>query len=179
MSESLSISTSNSSCFHTHFFLYLWSLQSLSGLRWALPGQVLSPPSVDSPRSAIPEISGLILPGPWKYMDDWTEITHYSLSYRKPNKNKVRYLPLRVVPTYSFTIPGTLNVCRNYPERKQEGAQGYRDFCSDRTEMKRGCLLRMRLTLIFVENELNDHNAVFHLLWWFSSPYLLTATREF
>lgn len=40
-----------------------------------------------SPRSAVPEISALILPGPWKYTNSGTEIAHYlSLSYRKQAK---------------------------------------------------------------------------------------------
>lgn len=119
-----------------------------------------------------------LVPGSIWMMEQKSHITVFLTGSKTKTKSDIflsEWSPL----TRSCTIPGTLNVCRNYPERKQERAQGYRDFCSDRTEMKRGCLLRMRLTLIFVENELNDHKAVFHLLWWFSSPYLLTATREF
>lgn len=164
---------------HTYFVLYLWSSQSLSGLRWALQGQVLSLPSVDSPRSAVPEISGLILPAPWKYMNDWTEITHYSLSYRKQNTNNDRHLPLRVaLLSHSCTIAGALNMCRNFPEKRQERAQGYGDICSDGIERKTGCLFSTRFTLILVENEWNSHKIVFHQMGWFSSPHLLATTRK-
>ena len=75
-------------------------------------------------------------------------------------------------------IAGALNMCRNFPEKRQKRAQGYGDICSDGIERKRGCLFSTRFTLILVENEWNSHKIVFHQMGWFSSPHLLATTRK-
>lgn len=127
--RTMSVSESHSSCFHACISFYTCLIitvliqaeisSSRTGLRLFFQSILQDQQS--------PEIIGLILPGPWKYMNGQTEIA--CVVFLTGSKTKTMtdlFLSEWSLLTHSCTIAEALNMCRNLPEKGQESTRIWR-----------------------------------------------------